>query len=164
MSRGLLAAVPFVSYPRNSVWVCCEADFDPTQIATGHISPGLDEMFSDPVLAAFLSAIDVAAVSRYDRVVVLRAHQRMASHYQAHTYTDMSIITQVLADDGEAGERELASAEIRAALKRAPTSGRLSTIERRPQGHQMCVRSTGAIVLRRFCHQRAELPQRPVHP
>ena len=93
-----------------------KTDFNPTEIASGRVPPGLDEMAPGPVLAAYLSGIDVHAVSGYDRVVVLRAHQRMASHYQAHTYTDMTAITQALRDDGESYEEELASAEIRAAL------------------------------------------------
>jgi hypothetical protein len=73
-------------------------------------------MAPGPVLGAYLSSIDVNTVSGYDRVVVLRAHQRMASHYQAHTYTDMAAITQALVDDGESYEEDLAAAEIRAAL------------------------------------------------
>jgi hypothetical protein len=87
MSRVLLAPVRFVSYPRNSVWVCPGPNFDPTQIATGHIPPGLDEMLPGPVLATFLSAVDMTRVPGYDRVVVLRAHERLTLHYQAHTYT-----------------------------------------------------------------------------
>lgn len=103
-----------------------QTDLNPTQVATRHVPRGLDEMAPGPVLAAYLSSIDVHTVSGYDRVVVLRAHQRMASHYQAHTYTDMTAITQALADDGESYEEELASAEIRAALnltRRAATDG-----------------------------------------
>jgi hypothetical protein len=74
-----------------------ETDFDPTAFATDTIPPGLDEMTPGPVLAAFLSGIDVTMVSGYDRVVVLRAHQRMASHYQAHAYNDMTAITTATA-------------------------------------------------------------------
>jgi hypothetical protein len=91
-------------------------DFDTREIAMDQIPPGLDEMAPGPVLAAFLSGIDVTMVSGHDRVMVLRAHQRMASHYQAHTYTDMTAITEALGDCGEAYEEELASAEIGAAL------------------------------------------------
>ena len=118
-------------------------DFDPTAFATDTIPPGLDEMAPGPVLAAFLSSIDVHAVTGYDRVVVLRAHQRMTSHYQAHTYTDMAAITQALADDGESYEEELASAEIRAALNltRSAADTELSFAmdlrQRLPQVHAM---------------------------
>jgi hypothetical protein len=130
-----------------------ETDFNPSEIASDHIPPGLDEMAPGPVLAAFLSSIDVMTVSGYDRVVVLRAHQRMASHYQAHTYTDMTAITQALADDGEAYEEELASAEIRAALNltRSAADTELSFAmglrQRLPKVHQML--SNGLIDVRR---------------
>jgi hypothetical protein len=130
-----------------------DTDFDPTEIAADHIPPGLDAMAPGPVLAGFLSAIDVDTVSGYDRVVVLRAHQRLASHYQAHTYTDMAAITQALANDGEASETELAAAEIRAALnltRRAADielSFALDLRRRLPQVHQLL--ADGAIDLRR---------------
>jgi len=45
---------------------------------------------------------------------MLRAHQRMESHYQARMYTDMAAITTALANNGETYQEELASAEIRA--------------------------------------------------
>ncbi|MDP2623550.1 MAG: hypothetical protein Q8Q29_07135, partial [Actinomycetota bacterium] len=50
------------------------------------IPAGLDGMPPGPVLAGFLASIDVDAVSGHDRVVVLRAQQRMASHLQAQVY------------------------------------------------------------------------------
>jgi hypothetical protein len=118
-------------------------DFDPTAIATDTIPPGLDQMAPGPVLAGFLSAIDVNVVSGYDRVVVLRAHQRMASHYQAHTYNDMTAITNVLAQEGETGEINLAAAEIRAALHLTRRSAdielsfALDLRQRLPQLHAM---------------------------
>ncbi len=72
------------------------------------------------MLAAFLSSIDVRALAGHDRVVVLRAHQRMASHYQAHVYGDMAAVSEFLEDD-LGGDIELAteasSAEIRVALR-----------------------------------------------
>ncbi|RLA50218.1 MAG: hypothetical protein DRQ98_13145 [Gammaproteobacteria bacterium] len=43
----------------------------------------LDVMAPGPVMGAFLSSVDVSRLSGYDQVVVLRAHQRMASFYQA---------------------------------------------------------------------------------
>jgi hypothetical protein len=105
------------------------------------------------VLAGFLSAIDVNVVSGYDRVVVLRAHQRMASHYQAHTYNDMTAITSVLAQDGETGEIDLAAAEIRAALHLTRRSAdielsfALDLRQRLPQLHAML--ESGVIDVRR---------------
>jgi hypothetical protein len=84
---------------------------------------------------------------------MLRAHQRMASHYQAHTYTDMTAITQALTDDGESYEEELASAKIRAALnltRRAADTElafALDLRKRLPQVHDMLM--SGRIDVRR---------------
>lgn len=85
------------------------------------IPPGLGEMSPGPVLAAFLSSIDVTKVSGFDQVVVLRAYDRQASHDAARRYEVMAAVnTTMLTFDGypndpqDAGEA--ASAEIRAAL------------------------------------------------
>lgn len=80
---------------------------------------GLDAMEPGPALAAILSSIDVDEVSGCDRIVVLRAHQRMASHYQAHVYADMSSVVDAMADEGddEQWAAESAAAEIRGALR-----------------------------------------------
>ena len=48
-------------------------------------------------MAAVLADTDVGALSGYDRIVVLRAHQRLVSHYQAQVYADMAAM---LADRG----------------------------------------------------------------
>jgi len=48
------------------------------------IPPHLDEIEPGPFLAAILANTDVNRLSGHDRVVVLRARQRMASHYLAH--------------------------------------------------------------------------------
>ncbi len=95
-----------------------QTDFNSIRSATDDVPPGLDEMAPGPVLGAFLSGVDVDALSGYDRVVVLRAHQRMASHYQARVYKDMAGICEVLDDPEQRFENtaEMASAEIRAAL------------------------------------------------
>ncbi|MCJ7779409.1 MAG: hypothetical protein MUQ27_01140, partial [Acidimicrobiia bacterium] len=50
-------------------------------IEVGAVPDGLDEMRPGPILGAFLAAIEVDTLSGYDRVVVLRAHQRMVSHH-----------------------------------------------------------------------------------
>ena len=47
------------------------------------IPAGLDELEAGPVLAALLSTLEGDERSGYDRVLVLRAHQRMASYFQA---------------------------------------------------------------------------------
>ncbi|NOY56103.1 MAG: DUF222 domain-containing protein, partial [Actinobacteria bacterium] len=77
----------------------------------------LDEMEPGPVLAAFLSTIDVGKLSGYDRIVVLRAHRRMASHYQAHTYEDMAAVADAMGDPDDPLAIESAAAEIRVALR-----------------------------------------------
>ncbi|MDH5504394.1 MAG: 13E12 repeat family protein, partial [Acidimicrobiia bacterium] len=83
------------------------------------IPVGLDGLPAGPFLAALLSSIDVADVSGHDRVVVLRARQRMVSHYQAQVYADMVAVSDFLEQDF-VGDLELATdataAEIRAAL------------------------------------------------
>jgi hypothetical protein len=58
-------------------------------------------------------------VSGYDRIVVLRAHQRLVSHHQAQVYGDMAAIVDVF-DEEDANDLiwapEMAATEIRAAL------------------------------------------------
>jgi hypothetical protein len=82
------------------------------------IPVGLDAMEPGPVLAVILSSIDVAAVSEFDQIVVLRAHQRMASHYAAKVYRDMTVLVDSMSVVGEPQETaaDVAAAEIRAAL------------------------------------------------
>ncbi|MEX2418977.1 MAG: hypothetical protein WD652_01225, partial [Acidimicrobiia bacterium] len=57
------------------------------------IPPGLDAMPPGPALAGFLASIDVEAVSAHDRVVVLCAHQRMTSHFQAQAMSAIAAIS-----------------------------------------------------------------------
>jgi len=82
------------------------------------IPKGLDEMKPGPFLALFLSSIDVNKVSGHDRVVVMRARQRMASHYQAGVYRDMAAVSDYMEgiDDDVELANEAAAAEIRVAL------------------------------------------------
>lgn len=70
-------------------------------------------------LAAILAGIDVAQLSGYDRIVVLRAHRKMASHYDACAYQDMASVVDSMhgGDDGRQAAAESAAAEIRAALR-----------------------------------------------
>jgi hypothetical protein len=58
----------------------------------------LDELLPGPELGARLAAIDSATLSIYDRIVVLRAHQRMVSHHQAASYREMDQIYGWFAD------------------------------------------------------------------
>ncbi len=73
-----------------------------------------------PVLAGFLASIDVTQISGFDRIVVLRAHRRMASHYSAQEYRTMAAVTDSMLEFEESGRledaAESAAAEIRAAL------------------------------------------------
>jgi hypothetical protein len=129
--------------------------FDPRILVGDGIPPHLDEMAPGPALAAFLSSVDVNTVSGYDRVVMLRAHQRMASHYQAHVYTDMAAVTAALDTDNARYEEvaDDAAGEIRAALnltrRAADTelSFALDLHERLPQVHGMLM--SGVIDVRR---------------
>jgi len=87
------------------------------------IPPGLDEMEPGPVLAAFLDSIDVSAVSGFDRIVVLAAHKKMASHYEAQTYRDMTAVADYYVEEEETDPEfapEAAAAEVRAALTLTP--------------------------------------------
>lgn len=109
-----------------------EADEGETELAwalrdTGEIddSPsipvGLDGMEPGIPLAALLSSIDLDALSGHDRVIVMAAHQRMASHYQAQVYASMASVADAVADTLDHEDLELAeaagSSEIRAALR-----------------------------------------------
>ena len=83
------------------------------------IPDGLDEMVPGPYLAAILSATDVSCLSGFDRVVVLRAHQRLVSHYSAQVYADMAAVSDSLAETEVDAEfvHEASAAEIRVALR-----------------------------------------------
>jgi hypothetical protein len=144
-----------------------ETDFDPRAPATAFIPPGLDHMEPGPALAAFLSSIDVSRVSGYDRVVVLRANQKMASHFQANTYTAMAAVADSVSqiDDDSRYVTESAAAEIRAALnltrRAADTelSFALDLKQRLPKVHTML--ASGRIDVRRartIDHETCHLP------
>ncbi len=97
----------------------CECEYGTDGFET--IPSGLDEMEPGPELAGVLASIDVTTVSGYDRIVVLKAHQRMASHYQAQLYADMAAIVEAVQDVEECVDPlwapEMAAAEIRTALR-----------------------------------------------
>lgn len=76
----------------------------------------LDEIPPGPLLADELSCIDVNAVCGYDRIVVLRAHQRLVNHFQARVYEDMVAVCNVLADTDDMDGYDSSAAEIRSAL------------------------------------------------
>ncbi len=80
---------------------------------------GLDDIEPGWTLAVWLSRINLDELSGHDRVVVLRAHQRMASHYTAQTYDAMASVSDSISeiDDDPQLATESAAAEIRAALR-----------------------------------------------
>lgn len=84
------------------------------------IPPDLDEMPPGPELAAVLAGIDVNRVAGPDRVMVLRSHQRLASHYQAHVYRDMAAVSDAIHDELDHDPElahEAATAEVGVALR-----------------------------------------------
>lgn len=83
-----------------------------------HIPDRLDQMAPGPVLAAYLASVDVRRLSGHDRVVVLRAHQRMVAHYQAKLYDDMVSVRDAFREMGDDAEDAamMAASEIRCAL------------------------------------------------
>ena len=89
------------------------------------IPPGLDDLEPGPVLGALLSAIDVDRVSGYDRIVVLRAHQRMMSHHQARVWAAMGSIADAYDPDRQRrpDDIEMAATEVRAALTMTRRAG-----------------------------------------
>ena len=119
------------------------------------IPAGLDEMEPGPFLAAFLSGIDVTRISGYARIIVLRAHQRLVSHYTASLYADMAAVVDILDDDEtkRSDAAEAAAAEVRAALHLTRRSAdneigiALELHTRLPQIHQML--AAGVLDLRR---------------
>lgn len=97
-------------------------DLDGTPRAWTETVPGnLDDMAPGPVLGAFLSSVDTTRISGHDRVLVMRARQRMASHYAALVLSDMEAVSEVFTDAARdeydrADRLEHAAGEIRAAL------------------------------------------------
>lgn len=95
--------------------------FDTYDIDTTVLPKGLDEIPPGPELAQMLAAIDVSELNSYDRVLVLRAHQRLASHYQAHVYRDMVSISRSWEEETDPADIEAAygaaEAEIGSALR-----------------------------------------------
>ena len=78
--------------------------------------PGrLDDMAPGPILGAFLSSVDVSRLSGHDQIVVLRAHQRMASYYQAAIYQDMAAVNETMLTHDEYAQRDVEAGEMAAA-------------------------------------------------
>jgi hypothetical protein len=94
-----------------------ERMFDIGDVVGERLPEGLDSMRPGSGLAAALEGVDVSRLSGYDRIVALRAHQRLVSHYQARMCQDMEAVVEVL-DDGNSMEAAISgAAEIRVALR-----------------------------------------------
>jgi len=83
------------------------------------VPESLDTMEPGHELACVLSAINVNECIGYDRVRVLRAHERMRSFYSAALYQDMTAIVDAVdtEDMPTPFKEDAASAEVAAALK-----------------------------------------------
>lgn len=84
------------------------------------IPSNLGRMQPGPVLAAYLSSIDVSEVSPHDQVIVLRANDRMMSHYSAQRYRDIAAVHRTYASHEGSSYTEAgaaSAAEIRLALR-----------------------------------------------
>lgn len=85
----------------------------------GVLPVGLEGMEPSPVLALFLSTVEIEALSGFDRVRVLKAHQRLVSFFQAQVLESMASISDLmnqLEADPEVAH-DAAAAEIGAALR-----------------------------------------------
>jgi len=119
------------------------------------IPDGLDRVAPGPILGAYLANVDVNRLCGYDRVVVLRAHQRMVSHHQAQLIEDMVAVRDVYREMGDdrVGAATCGADEIRCALHLTRYSAdvemsfALDLAERLPQVFEML--SDGVIDLRR---------------
>ncbi|MEA3510303.1 MAG: DUF222 domain-containing protein [Actinomycetota bacterium] len=89
-------------------------------LQTHGIPVGLDEMEPGPFLGIVLSGIDLDVLQGTDRITVLRARQRMASHYAAQTFEAMASIATAYQDeegDNYEAAADGAAYELRAALQ-----------------------------------------------
>ena len=70
-------------------------------------------------LAAFLSVADPGELSGYDQVLVLQAHQKLASHFAAKAYENMAELAEIMVEwDGELEfGLDAAAMEVQAALR-----------------------------------------------
>ncbi|HVR78669.1 MAG TPA: DUF222 domain-containing protein [Acidimicrobiia bacterium] len=92
------------------------------------LAVGLANLAPGPGLARVLASVDRSRLSGHDRVVLLQAHQRMVSHYQAELYADVQAVWDAerevaateMAEEGlvlSSEIEEMASSEVRAALR-----------------------------------------------
>jgi hypothetical protein len=95
--------------------------FDSYNTSTSVLPEDLDRLSPGCDLAQVLATIDVSELGSYDRVLVLRAHQRLASHFQAQVYRDMVSISRSWEEETDPADIEAAygaaEAEIGSALR-----------------------------------------------
>jgi hypothetical protein len=86
---------------------------------SGVLPAGLDEARPGVLLDAILTGLAGEDLSGHDRVVMLRAYQKMVSFFQAQVYHEMASICDVLNETDADPEfvMEAATAEVRAALR-----------------------------------------------
>ena len=97
-----------------------DAISDTVTTQTVGVPAGLDEMEPGPFLGIVLSGIDVDRLCGDDRITVLRARQRMASHYAAKTYEAMASIAAAYREEEGCDYESAADGaayELRAALQ-----------------------------------------------
>ncbi|MDJ0959704.1 MAG: DUF222 domain-containing protein [Acidimicrobiia bacterium] len=103
----------------------------------GSLPHDLDDWQPGPELGAFLADVDLERLSGHDRVVVLRAIDRMAAHFAALRYEAMAAVTDAMDETDERGRLESAESEIAAALHltRRAAESELSTAWELHQRH-----------------------------
>ncbi|HKY47844.1 MAG TPA: DUF222 domain-containing protein, partial [Acidimicrobiia bacterium] len=86
---------------------------------SGVLAEKLEQMEPSPQLAAFLSTLTNQDLSGFDRIRVLQAHQRLASHFQARVCESMASISSLMnqIDPDPEFAYDSAAAEIGAALR-----------------------------------------------
>jgi hypothetical protein len=123
--------------PADLLWeLTTEAESSEPEEITSALPAGLADWMPAPYLGVILSGIQVDRLSGHGRVVVLKALQKMSSHYGARVYEAMASIGDAIAelDTDPEFSFEVAAMEIRAALKLTPR-----TAERElGMAYQMC--------------------------
>jgi hypothetical protein len=83
------------------------------------LPPGLETMQPGPVLAVYLSHIDIDRCTPHDRIRVLKAQQRLLSWVQAQRYRTMASVVDVIDPDDMPRDcvEEAAAVEVACALR-----------------------------------------------
>jgi hypothetical protein len=62
----------------------------------GAVPAGMDKLEPGLFLAAMVTSVEIQDLSGHDRIVVLKARQRMVSFFQAQVFEGMASISQLL--------------------------------------------------------------------